>query len=82
MNLPYNALLKKGYFSGWEEEYKGQSWKQVGGRVFTLLASTELSRLPLPLLYTWEAWNSPQRRVGQGVLLCVAMHYLQVAQVC
>ncbi|KAI7842116.1 hypothetical protein COHA_004309 [Chlorella ohadii] len=29
MNLPYNALLKKGYFSGWEEEYKGQSWKQA-----------------------------------------------------
>lgn len=29
MNLPYNAVLQTGSFSGWEEEYPGKSWKKV-----------------------------------------------------
>ncbi|KAL4421583.1 hypothetical protein ABPG75_010874 [Micractinium tetrahymenae] len=28
MNLPYNAVLKSGHFSDWEEEYPGESWKR------------------------------------------------------
>ena len=29
MNLPYNALLSRGRFKGWEEEYPGKGWKMV-----------------------------------------------------
>lgn len=29
MNLPYNAVLEEGRWTGWEDEYPGEAWKHV-----------------------------------------------------
>lgn len=41
MNLPHNADIKKGHFTGWSEEYPGQSWKRgtLGGLAIQISAA-------------------------------------------
>jgi hypothetical protein len=60
MNLPYNAVLEEGRWTGWEDEYPGEAWKHVRA------ASPDMGSHAVHEVLEWPDVNPVESIAGLG----------------